>query len=190
MTVVRPRYFGLTPPVLLFVVAGGAVVLALLLAFLGHWLAALVLAVVGLALIGLYVLTEPDNSPSGKVRERTRWALEELSTRARTDALLKKLAQEAVYLEEQGLPERAAERRREMEAIAHNAARRVEDGRFSVQATMIERPQSIEGPVPVPEPGPPPDEGTPPAPPLIPEPGPPPDEGTPPQPDPVPPPQH
>jgi hypothetical protein len=214
MSVAMPRYFGLTPPGLLFGVAAACVLLAVVLAIAGRWLAALVLAAVGLALIALFVTTSRPRrgklDRAGRVRERASWVVEEVRMRSRSSAELRRLRAQAVLLREQrdakvralgeavhsdddaaaaelrdeirALEETAAEKEEQMHAIAHSTVRHVEEGRLSVQATMIEPP----APVPVPEPGPPPDEGTPPAPPPIPEPSPPPDEGTLPQPDPAP----
>ena len=105
----------------------------------------------------------------GRVRQRTSWLVEELSVRSRSTAELRKLGAEALLYEEQRdaklrelgeavhrgearavdrleeevtrLEELAAERREQMHSVARSVSKRVEDGRFSVQATMIEPPQ-------------------------------------------------
>jgi hypothetical protein len=211
MSVSTPRYFGLTPPALLFGVAAVCVLLALVLAFAGHWLAALVLAVIGLLLIVSFVTASQPKSAKldrvGRVRQRASWLAEELAVRSRASSELRRLRAQVVLLREQReaklrelgvavhsedtkaaeglreeihvLEETIAEKEEQMHTLARSTARHVEEGRFSVQETMIEGPV----PIPVPEPGPPPDEGTPPGPAPIPEPYPPPDEGTPPSPD-------
>ncbi len=220
VSVAMPRYFGLTPPTLLFGIATASLAFAFVFAVLAHWILAIVLAVLAIALLTMFVgvarrkpdtrLARTSTRKLDRARERAVWAVESLAVRSATDQRTRGLRHELLLLAEERdrklrelgdavyrddddaiaavrdeldrLDETATAKEAEMEEIAESARRRLEEGRLSVQATMIEP----GGAVSVPEPAPPPDEGTPPAPAPIPEPGPPPDEGTPPRPDPVP----
>src|SRR5947207_858340 len=66
--VAMPRYFGITPPTLLFGVACATLAIAIVLAVLGHWIAALVLAVVVLGEIAMFVSVASRKPDSGVAR--------------------------------------------------------------------------------------------------------------------------
>ncbi len=55
VTVAMPRYFGITPPTLLFGIATATLAIAITLAILSHWIAAIVLAVLVLVELLLFV---------------------------------------------------------------------------------------------------------------------------------------
>lgn len=55
ISVASPRYFGITPPTLLFGIATATLAIAITLAILSHWVAALVLAALVLAELALFV---------------------------------------------------------------------------------------------------------------------------------------
>ena len=55
VSVVMPRYFGITPPTLLFGIAAATLAVAIVLAILAHWIAALVLAAAVLVEIPLFL---------------------------------------------------------------------------------------------------------------------------------------
>jgi len=89
-----PRYFGVTPPTFLFGVATATFAVAIVLAVLAHWVAALVLAAVVLfeiALFGSVARRKPDTvvarasvSAVRRARERAVWLVE--ATGVRTEA--------------------------------------------------------------------------------------------------------
>jgi hypothetical protein len=200
--VARPRYFGLTPPMLLFALATATLAIAIALAVLEHWVWAIVVAVVSLALLGLFVgvaRRKPDTAFArgsaravDRLRQRTGWVFESVAIRsgagrdvarlrhelledaAERERLLRDLGA-AVY-EDDGV---AREGVSERIGILDDEARRKED---EMQAIVRQAQQRIQrGRLRVQ-----PTLIEPPQPVPVPEPSPPPDEGTPPTPAPVP----
>ena len=55
VSVAMPRYFGITPPTLLFGIATATLAIAITLAILSHWVAALVLAALVLVELALFL---------------------------------------------------------------------------------------------------------------------------------------
>jgi hypothetical protein len=105
-----PRYFGVTPPTFLFGVATATLAIAILLATLGHWLAALVLAAVMLleiALFGSVARRKPDTvvarvsvSAVRRARERAVWLVEAMGVRTEAGRKLTPLRRELLELAE------------------------------------------------------------------------------------------
>jgi hypothetical protein len=108
MSQAQPHYFGVTPPMLLFAVATTSLALAIALALLAHWVAALLLAVLSLLLLALFVGTarrKPDTELArvsartiDRARERTAWMLEVAAVRSGTGRELSRLRHEIVQL--------------------------------------------------------------------------------------------
>ena len=94
VSVAMPRYFGVTPPTPLFGVACATLAIAIVLAVLGHWVAALVLAAVVLGEVAMFLSVarrKPDTGVARasstavrRVSERARWIVE--ATTVRTEA--------------------------------------------------------------------------------------------------------
>ena len=94
VSVAVPRYFGITPPTLLFGIATATLAIAVVLAVLEHWLAALVLAAAVLVEIVLFLgvaRRKPDTIVATtsvrvlqRARERAAWLVQ--ATSVRTDA--------------------------------------------------------------------------------------------------------
>jgi hypothetical protein len=94
VAVATPRYFGVTPPTLLFGIATATLALAITLAILAHWIAALVLAALVLAELALFLSLarrKPDTAVAKasvrvvtRARERAAWLVR--ATTVRTDA--------------------------------------------------------------------------------------------------------
>jgi TolA-binding protein len=198
-----PRYFGLTPPTLLFSLAAAALAAAIVLAILAHWLAAILLALVSLVLLALFVgvaQRKPDSAVARssarvfvRARDRTAWMVESLALRSaagreasrlrqallaansRRESLLLSLG-EAVY---RGDPTASETMKKQIRAVDGE----IEELETSMHAVAQDTRERIEQGrrrveptlIETPEPQPP-------QPPEIPEPSPPPDEGTPPQP--------
>jgi type IV secretory pathway VirB3-like protein len=111
VSVATPHYFGLTPPTLLFAVATSAVALALLLAIISHWVAALVLALVGLALLAIFVGSarrKPDTELAktsvrsiDRMRERASWLVESFAVRSNAAGSVKRLRAELLLVEQE-----------------------------------------------------------------------------------------
>jgi type IV secretory pathway VirB3-like protein len=216
MSEATPHYFGLTPPTLLFAVATSAIALAVLLAILSHWVAALVLALVGLALLAVFVGSarrKPDTELArtsvrgiDRARERASWLVESFAVRSTAAGSVRRLRAEllvveqqrnsllrdlgdAVYREDKSAAKSHTDELRRLELASKEKEEQMQAIADSTRERLDQARLSIQPTLidaPVPEPAPPPDEGTLPEPPAIPEPYPPPDEGTPPQPDPAP----
>jgi zinc-ribbon domain len=196
--VAMPRYFGVTPPMLLFALATAALAIAIALAILEHWIAAIVLALVSLALLALFIgvaRRKPDTAFArgsaravDRVRERTGWMFESVAIRSETGRRVGRLRQE--LLAEEGRREallrdlgaavyggdaEASERiKGELDQLAA-AAQAKEDEMHAILDTAqerIARGRSRVQPTMIEPPQPAP----------TPEPAPPPDEGTPPTP--------
>jgi type IV secretory pathway VirB3-like protein len=111
VTVAMPRYFGVTPPTLLFGVATATLAIAIMLAAFGHWLAALVLAIVVLLEIAAFLSIarrKPDTAVARvsvgairRVRERALWLAESTSVRSETGRRLTRLRYAFAELAEQ-----------------------------------------------------------------------------------------
>jgi hypothetical protein len=94
VSVAMPRYFGVTPPTLLFGVATATLAVAIVLAILAHWVAALVLAAAVLLEIPIFLgvaRRKPDTAVArassrmvARARERVAWVVQ--STGVRTEA--------------------------------------------------------------------------------------------------------
>jgi type IV secretory pathway VirB3-like protein len=105
-----PRYFGITPPTLLFGIATATLAIAIVLAILEHWLAALVLAVAVLVEIALFLSIarrKPDTVVAHasiramqRARERAAWLVEATSVRTEAGRRLKSLRLELLELGE------------------------------------------------------------------------------------------
>ena len=103
-----PRYFGVTPPTFLFGVATATFAVAIVLAVLAHWVAALVLAAVVLfeiALFGSVARRKPDTvvarasvSAVRRARERALWLVEETGVRTEAGRKLTPLRHELLEL--------------------------------------------------------------------------------------------
>jgi type IV secretory pathway VirB3-like protein len=103
-----PRYFGVTPPTFLFGVATATLAIAIVLAVLAHWLAALVLAAVVLleiALFGSVARRKPDTvvarvsvSAVRRARERVVWLVEAAGVRTEAGRKLTPLRRELLEL--------------------------------------------------------------------------------------------
>lgn len=102
--VAMPRYFGLTPPMVLFALATASLAIAVALAILAKWVWAIVLAAVSLGLLALFVgvaRRKPDTAFARgsaraveRVRERTGWMVERVAIRSAAGRELARLRQE------------------------------------------------------------------------------------------------
>jgi hypothetical protein len=103
-----PRYFGVTPPTFLFGIATATLAIAIVLAVLAHWLAALVLAAVVLLEIVLFLgvaRRKPDTvvarvsvSAVRRARERAVWLVEATGVRTEAGRQLTPLRRELLEL--------------------------------------------------------------------------------------------
>jgi len=111
VSVAMPRYFGVTPPTLLFGIAAATLAIAITLAILQHWVAALVLAALVLVELALFLSLarrKPDTavaraSVRGVTRagERARWLVHATSVRTDTGRRLTRLRHELLELDTQ-----------------------------------------------------------------------------------------
>jgi hypothetical protein len=196
--VAMPRYFGLTPPTVLFALATAALAVAIALAIGGRWVWAIVLALLSLAFLGLFIAVARRKPDSGlargsvraadRLRERTGWLAEALSIRSNARRELTRLQSEllrdaserdrlllqlgaAVYERDEEARERSTERIAQLDAATR-------EKEAEMQAIVqhaherLERGRRRVEPTLIEPPQPVP----------VPEPSPPPDEGTPPQP--------
>jgi hypothetical protein len=107
-SVAMPRYFGITPPTVLFGVASATLAVAIVLAVLEHWLAALVLAAAVLLEIALFlsvarrkpdtVVARASTRAVDRARERAAWLLEATSVRTEAGRRLTPLRRELLEL--------------------------------------------------------------------------------------------
>jgi type IV secretory pathway VirB3-like protein len=105
-----PRYFGITPPTLLFGIATATLAISIVLAIFEHWLAALVLAVAVLVEIALFfsiarrkpdtVVARASIRAMRRARERAAWLVEATSVRTEAGRRLKSLRLELLELGE------------------------------------------------------------------------------------------
>jgi hypothetical protein len=110
LSLAAPRYFGLTPPTVLFGIATATLAIAIVLAILEHWLAALVLAVAVLVELALFlsiarrkpdtVVARASSRAIQRARERAAWLLEATSVRTEAGRRLKSLRLELLELGE------------------------------------------------------------------------------------------
>jgi hypothetical protein len=108
VSLATPRYFGVTPPMLLFALATASLALAIAFAILTRWVPALVLAVVSLTLLALFVgvaRRKPDTELArvsaralDRARERTAWMLEVVAVRSGAGRELSRLRNELLAL--------------------------------------------------------------------------------------------
>jgi hypothetical protein len=210
---VEPRWFGVTPPMLLFALALAGLVLAIALFATGNWpFGLIVLGVATLLFLGFLEVArrKPDTAVTRRsaeaiddVRARAGSMIEALGVRGRAARETARLRHElvglhayrrellaafgdAVYRDVDAEPLRT--QLQELDARAANLAAELQQVAVAARERIENARLAVQETqmVAVPEPYPPPDEGNPPAPVPIPEPYPPPDEGTPPVPDPVP----
>ena len=109
VAVAMPRYFGVTPPTLLFGIATATLAIAITVAILGHWIAALVLAalvLVELALVLSLARRKPDTAVAKasvrvvtRARERAAWLVRATTVRTETGRRLTRLRHELLELE-------------------------------------------------------------------------------------------
>jgi hypothetical protein len=110
VSVAMPRYFGVTPPTVLFGVATATLAVAIVLAILAHWLAALVLAAAVLLEIPIFLgvaRRKPDTAVARasvrtvlRARERAAWLVQSTSVRTEAGRLLTPLRRELLELSE------------------------------------------------------------------------------------------
>jgi type IV secretory pathway VirB3-like protein len=110
VSVAVPRYFGLTPPTLLFGVATATLAVAIVLAVLAHWVAALVLAAAVLLEIVLFLgvaSRKPDTAVASasarmfqRARERAAWLVQATTVRTEAGRQLAPLRRELLELDD------------------------------------------------------------------------------------------
>jgi hypothetical protein len=110
VSVAVPRYFGMTPPTLLFGMATATLAVAIVLAILAHWLAALVLAVAVLVEVALFLgvaRRKPDTVVARysaraiqHARERAAWLVQSTSMRTEAGRRLAPLRRDLLELDE------------------------------------------------------------------------------------------
>jgi hypothetical protein len=110
VSVAMPRYFGVTPPTLLFGVATATLAVAIVLAILAHWVAALVLAAAVLLEIPIFLgvaRRKPDTAVARasarmvvRARERVAWVVQSTGVRTEAGRLLAPLRRELLELGE------------------------------------------------------------------------------------------
>jgi len=110
LSVAMPRYFGITPPTLLFGIATATLAIAVVLAVTAHWIAALVLAAAVLVEIALFLAVarrKPDTAVATasvnavhRVRERAAWLVQATSVRTEAGRMLTPLRHELLELDQ------------------------------------------------------------------------------------------
>jgi len=111
VSVAMPRYFGVTPPTLLFGFACATVTVAIVLAVLQHWIAAIVLAGIALVEVALFIGVagrKPDTRVARasattvrRARERAAWLVESAGVRTETSRQLTAVRGELLQLAEE-----------------------------------------------------------------------------------------
>jgi hypothetical protein len=111
VAVAMPRYFGITPPTLLFGIATATLAIAVVLAVLEHWLAALLLAAAVLIELVLFLgvaRRKPDTIVATasvramrRTRERAAWLVQATSVRSEAGRKLTPLRRALLELGEQ-----------------------------------------------------------------------------------------
>jgi hypothetical protein len=201
---VMPRYFGVTPPMVVFALATAAlaIAIAIAMAILAHWIAAIALAALSLVLLAWFVNVarrKPDTALArssaravDRMRERTGWFVESTRIRSATGKRLTRLRYEladadarretllralgaAVY---SGDAEATDSLREQLVRLDEEASEKEAEMHAIVDEAQerIAHGRRRVQPTMIEPPQPAP----------VPEPGPPPDEGTPPTPSPVP----
>jgi hypothetical protein len=109
VAVAMPRYFGITPPTLLFGIATATLAIAITLAILAQWIAALVLAALVLAELALFLSLarrKPDTAVAKasvravtRARDRAAWLVRATTVRTETGRRLARLRHELVELD-------------------------------------------------------------------------------------------
>jgi len=109
MSVAMPRYFGITPPTLLFGIATATLAIAVTLAILQRWVAALLLAALVLAELALFLSLarrKPDTAVAKasvrvvtRARERAAWVVRATTLRTETGRRLTRLRHELLQLD-------------------------------------------------------------------------------------------
>src|SRR3989442_6202088 len=195
VSVAVPHYSGVTPPVLLFGTATATLAVAVALAILTHWLAALILAVVSLLLLALFVgiaRRRPDTTLArvsatavDRVRERTAWMVELMSVRTVAGRELSRLRNElfalsrareerlrdlgaAVYAEDEEATQTLTDEIRRLDETAQEKEAEMHAVAEAAEERIRKGRLSVQPTLIE-------------TPPQVPEPAPPPDEGTPPQ---------
>jgi len=154
-----PRYFGITPPTLLFGIATATLAIAITLAILARWVAALVLAALVLVELALFVglaRRKPDTAVAkasvraiDRARERAAYVVRATTVRTEAARRLTRLRHELLELDTRrdrelrelgaavhGGDEEAAERvKRELEAIDSERDAREDEMRAIDEAT-------------------------------------------------------
>jgi type IV secretory pathway VirB3-like protein len=110
VSVAAPRYFGITPPTLLFGIAAATLAVAIVFAILAHWIAALVLAAAVLLEIVLFLgvaRRKPDTVVARasvraieRTRERAAWLVQATSVRTEAGRALVPIRRELLELDE------------------------------------------------------------------------------------------
>ena len=159
VSVVMPRYFGITPPTLLFGIATATLAIAITLAILARWVAALVLAALVLVELALFVglaRRKPDTAVAkasvraiDRARERAAYVVRATTVRTEAARRLTRLRHELLELDTRrdrelrelgaavhGGDEEAAERvKRELDAIDSERDAREDEMRAIDEAT-------------------------------------------------------
>ena len=159
VSVVMPRYFGITPPTLLFGIATATLAIAITLAILARWVAALVLAALVLVELALFVglaRRKPDTAVAkasvraiDRARERAAYVVRATTVRTEAARRLTRLRHELLELDTRrdrelrelgaavhGGDEEAAERvKRELQAIDSERDAREDEMRAIDEAT-------------------------------------------------------
>ena len=109
VSVAMPRYFGITPPTLLFGIATATLAIAITLALLQRWIAALLLAVLVLVELALFLSLarrKPDTVVAKasvravtRARERAAWIVRATTVRTETGRRLTRLRHELLELD-------------------------------------------------------------------------------------------
>jgi len=109
VSVAMPKYFGVTPPTLLFGIATATLAIAIVLAVLAHWIAALVLAALVLVELALFLSLarrKPDTVVAKtsvravtRARERAAWLVRSTSVRTEAGRRLTPLRHELMELD-------------------------------------------------------------------------------------------
>lgn len=109
VSLAMPRYFGVTPPTLLFGIATATLAIAIVLAILAHWIAALVLAALVLVELALFlslarrkpdtVVAKASMRAVTRARERASWLLRSTSVRTEAGRRLTPLRHELMELD-------------------------------------------------------------------------------------------
>ena len=109
VSVAMPRYFGITPPTLLFGIATATLAIAIVLAILKHWIAALVLAALVLVELALFLSLarrKPDTAVAKasvgavtRARERAAWLVRSTSVRTEASRRTTRLRHELLELD-------------------------------------------------------------------------------------------